>query len=288
MSTPPDPQREHPSTYVVQDRASEEEMRRLQLQDRMSNLSMGGLLPEQSCPERFHSVLDVGCGTGGWLIELAKTYPRMSRLVGVDVSGKMLDFAREQAAAEGVSDRVDFLIMDALRMLEFPGGSFDLVNQRFGIGWLRIWDWPKLLQEYLRVARLEGVIRITEGDVLPGDCTSPALMQLSELLSRAFFHAGHFLDPTGLTARLAPLLSQHGVQNVQVRAYSGEYRAGTAKGQLYIEDMIHLFRTIKPFLQKWIRLPDDYEAIYQRMICELNRQDFVVTLSPLTAWGNKL
>jgi len=99
MSTPIDPRREHPSTYVVQDRSNEEELTRLQIQDQLVTASMGGVLPEQPNPTIFQRVLDVGCGTGGWLIEVAKTYPSISLLVGVDISSKMLDYARTQAVA---------------------------------------------------------------------------------------------------------------------------------------------------------------------------------------------
>jgi hypothetical protein len=42
MSTPTDPRREHPSTYVVQDRGNVEELTRLQLQDHLITTSMGG------------------------------------------------------------------------------------------------------------------------------------------------------------------------------------------------------------------------------------------------------
>src|SRR5689334_25081265 len=108
--------REHPSTYIVQDRSNEEELIRLQIQDQMTTLALGGVLPEQPNPTYFESILDVGCGTGGWLIEVAKTYPTIKKLVGVDISTKMLEYARAQAEAQGVSDRVSFQAMDALRL----------------------------------------------------------------------------------------------------------------------------------------------------------------------------
>src|SRR6266568_6555358 len=97
MSTSDQPRREHPSTYFVQDRSNLDEMTRLHIQDTMLNTGMGGALPEQPDPTIFQRVLDVGCGTGDWLIEAAKTYPNLSSLVGVDISGKMLDYARTQA-----------------------------------------------------------------------------------------------------------------------------------------------------------------------------------------------
>src|SRR5712691_9385302 len=150
MSIPSGTRREHPSTYFVQDRSNEEELTRLQLQDQMLTADIGGVLPEQPDPTVFQRVLDVGCGTGGWLIEVARAYPTMCVLVGVDVSERFVEHAQAQAEAQQVSDRVQFRTMDALRMLEFPVNFFDLVNHRLGIGYLRTWDWPKLLKEYRR------------------------------------------------------------------------------------------------------------------------------------------
>src|SRR6266849_1190813 len=107
MSNPPtDPRREHPSTYFVQDRSNEEELTRVMIQDQLVTAGMGGVLPEQPDPTIFQRILDVGCGTGGWLIEAAKTYATMSLLVGVDVSERMIAYAQAQAEAQQVSDRV--------------------------------------------------------------------------------------------------------------------------------------------------------------------------------------
>ena len=281
-----DPRREHPSTYFVQDRSNEEEAIRLQIQDQMTTAGMGGVLPEQPDPTAFQRVLDVGCGTGGWLIEATKTYPTIKLLVGVDASSTFVEYARAQAAAEQVSDRVEFRVMDALRMLEFPNGFFDLVNHRFASSWLRTWDWPKLLQEYRRVAHPGGVVRITETDWVVGS-SSPALMRLAELSLKAFYQAGHFFTPTsdGLINELAHLLDQHGLHQVQTRAYTLHYRAGTLEGQ-HFSDMIRLsYRTVRPFLQKWTRVPDDYEEIYRQMLGEMQQPDFVATTDLLTAWG---
>ncbi|MGH7867502.1 MAG: class I SAM-dependent methyltransferase, partial [Candidatus Dormibacteraceae bacterium] len=143
MSTnPTDPRRQYPSTYAV-DRANQDEITRLAVQDQLFTTGMGGALPEQPDPTIFQRVLDVGCGTGGWLIEAAKTYPTMTRLVGVDVNTRMIEYARAQAVAEQVQDRVEFQVMDALLILEFPKGYFDLANVRFATGYMRTWNWPK-------------------------------------------------------------------------------------------------------------------------------------------------
>ena len=277
--------KEHPSTYFVQDRSNEEELKRLQVQDGMLTTKMGGVLAEEDSPERFRRVLDVGCGTGGWIIEAAKKYPTMTNLVGVDVSKTFVDYARAQADAQGVADRVEFHVMDALRMLEFPREYFDLINQRLGVSYLRTWDWPKLMNEYQRVGKQGAVIRITESDVAHGN--SPALTQLSEMALQALHNSGHLKTPemNATIGMLAPLLHQQGIKNVQTRMHNITYPAGTPEGQAFYEDMRHFFHTLVPFLRKWIALPDDYDAIYQKSLIEMQQPDFVGVWTLITAWG---
>jgi ubiquinone/menaquinone biosynthesis C-methylase UbiE len=280
------PKNERPSTYFVQDRRNREEFRRVTIQDQMLTASMGGVLPEQDDPMVFHRVLDVGCATGGWAIGAAKTYPTMS-LVGIDISEKMIDYARARANAEQVADRVSFRLMDALRVLEFADASFDLVNMRLAVSFVRAWDWPRLLSEFQRVMRPGGIVRLTEAEVAEND-SSPALTQLHLMLREAFHNAGNFFTPQndGLTSQLANLLTRYGLEDVQTHMHALVYRAGTPEGQKFAEDMQHLYRTLRPFLQKWTRIPEDYDAIYRQALIEMQQENFVATWRFLTAWGH--
>lgn len=277
---------EHPSTYFVQDRSSVDEMTRLHIQGQMLTTSMGGVLPEQADSTSFHRVLDVACGTGGWLIELAKTYPSMSQLIGVDVSNKMLEYATARAKEEQVSERVQFRSMDALRMLEFPSDHFDLVNMRSGTGFLRTWDWPKLLSEFKRVSKADGVIRVTEVDFIV-ESSSPALNHLNRLIVDAFSQAGHLFTPgkRGVIGQLAHLFTGQGFHNVQTRPLLLEYRMGTEQGDHFSEDMKMGYRAGLPFIRKWTRVPDDYEEIYQQAVMDMQQPDFVATWELVTVWG---
>jgi ubiquinone/menaquinone biosynthesis C-methylase UbiE len=286
MTNPHQPrQNEYFGTYFVEDRQNQREMLRLIIQDQMVTRAMGGTLPEQPDPAAFQRVLDIGCGTGGWLLELAETYPTMS-LFGVDINRNMIEYAREQALAHSVAERTEFRVMDALLILEFPPAYFDLVNLRFSISYMRTWDWPKMLSELLRVTRPGGVIRITDNDILH-QSNSPALTQLDEIAICALYRAGHLFtqEGTGLIAHLASQLKQHGCQQVQTRPYALEFHAGTEAGQAYYEDMAHVFQTTRPFIRKWGCAPDDYDAIYQRALQEMQQPDFHSTWNLLTAWG---
>lgn len=288
MSTSDQPRREHPHTYFVQDKSNLDEMTRLQLQDHMLTAGMGGVLSEQPAPTSFKRIIDVGCGTGNWLIEVAKAFPTATQLWGVDISGKMVEYAQAQAEAAGVTGRVQFRVMDALRMLEFPADFFDLLNQRFGASFLRKWDWPTILREYQRVTKPGGVIRITEADFIV-ECSSPALSRLYDLACEAFYQAGHYSTPNSnaVISELPGLMNQYGVQNVQTSSHTLEFRPGTPEGERFAEETRLVYRTMAPFLRKWTRVPDNYDEIYQQALSELQQPDFVVKWGLLTAWGTK-
>jgi len=72
-----------------------------------------------AAPER---VLDVGCGTGYLLRELAARYPQAVELTGVDPAPGMIAAARTAA----VDDRLRW-VEGTAEKLPFPAGSFDLV-----------------------------------------------------------------------------------------------------------------------------------------------------------------
>ena len=276
---------ELPSTYFVQDRSNKEELIRLNEQDRLITTLIGGLLPEQEDPGRFQHVLDVGCGPGGWLIEMASIYPGISTLVGVDISDRIITYARGQAKAAQVNDRIDFQVGDALRLPKLPANSFDLVHQRLGMSFLRTWEWPKLLSEYQRVCKPGGIIHITENALMP-ETNSPALKRLVELLIEALYQAGHFftLEGAGVTRHLTTVMRQYGIRQVQTQVYPLAYHTYPETQQAYAEDVQRLFRTGLPFLRKWIKLPSDYQEIYQQMVFETQKSDFTATNILTTAW----
>ncbi len=288
MPAPVGPRKnEYPSTYFVQDTKNRKELTRLDVQDRMITVGMGGVLPEQADPTVFHRVLDVGCGTGGWLIETAQTYPEMS-LVGIDISQRMIKYARTQAEAHHVHDRIEFHVMDALRTLDFPTGFFDLVSLRFGVSFVRTWDWPKMLGELQRVTRTDGVVRVIDAEVLH-QSSSPALARLFEMAQYAFFRGGHLFEQesTGLTSHQAQLLSKCGFQRVQTKAHAIEYGAGTAEVEAYCENMKLAFQMIHPFIQKWGCATKDYDAIYRQAVGEMHQPDFHARYNMLITWGCK-
>jgi ubiquinone/menaquinone biosynthesis C-methylase UbiE len=286
METSPHPRKKgQPGTYVMNDRQGKDDLKRLESQARLFTALMGGPLSEQSDPTIFQQALDIGSGSGSWAIEAAETYPTLS-LTGIDINQTMINYANEQAKTSQVDDRVKFLVMDALRKLDFPDASFDLVNLRLGLSFIRTWDWPTLINEMLRVTRPGGTIKLTDTEVMHNG-NSPALKELTEMSLCAFFRAGHLFteESSGLTAHLPRLLTQYGCQQVQSKAYYLESQANTPNGQLFFEDIKQIFSLVRPFLQKWGCAPKNYDEIYQQALIEMQQSDFYFIWNLHSAWG---
>ena len=73
---------------------------------------------------RSADILDIGCGTGSLLAELAKS--GAASLAGVDLAPKMLDVARDKLADQHA--RADLRVADAEDSLPWASESFDIAT----------------------------------------------------------------------------------------------------------------------------------------------------------------
>src|SRR5690348_2243030 len=116
MTTPTDPS-ESENSYFIDHESGSEMARRLLDQDRLYTRSMGGFFSERFDLSRINRILDIGCGPGGWVQELAFAYPE-KEIVGCDISQAMIEYARAQANVQEL-DNAHFHIMDVTRPLDF-------------------------------------------------------------------------------------------------------------------------------------------------------------------------
>jgi ubiquinone/menaquinone biosynthesis C-methylase UbiE len=99
----------------------------------------------------FPAILDVGCGTGINLLEMARVLGPCRKLVGVDISPGMVDVARQKAAAAGLP--AVFSVGDA-EALELPDGAFDIIVCNSAYHWFP--DRARAIRELSRVLRPGG------------------------------------------------------------------------------------------------------------------------------------
>jgi demethylmenaquinone methyltransferase / 2-methoxy-6-polyprenyl-1,4-benzoquinol methylase len=102
-------------------------------------------------------ILDAATGTGDVAIELAKLDPE--KIVGIDISDKMLDIARRKVTLKGLQNIISFKQADAGR-IPFSDGSFDAVTVAFGVR--NYEDLRKGLTEMKRVLSPGGIMMILE------------------------------------------------------------------------------------------------------------------------------
>jgi arsenite methyltransferase len=91
---------------------------------RMGGLSATTQLLEMCDVDEHSKVLEVGCGVGHTACEIGRKYG--ARVVGIDISEKMIANANKRAKDHGVQDLVEFRVEDVTRM-PFKDESFDVV-----------------------------------------------------------------------------------------------------------------------------------------------------------------
>ena len=103
--------------------------------DMMSRLlkPVAQLLLDHADIEGRTRALDVGCGGGSQSRELAARLGANASVMGVDISGPLLEVARNRSQATSADHAaVDFVEADAASY-PFEANSFDLVFSRFGV-----------------------------------------------------------------------------------------------------------------------------------------------------------
>jgi arsenite methyltransferase len=102
-------------------------------------------------------VLDVGCGVGVTPCFIARKCG--CRVVGVDLSERMVERSRERAARENVADKVEFRVADA-QDLPFENDLFDAVITESVTSFPE--DKQKAVNEYARVTKPGGYVGLNE------------------------------------------------------------------------------------------------------------------------------
>jgi ubiquinone/menaquinone biosynthesis C-methylase UbiE len=97
-------------------------------------------------------ILDAGCGTGLTTLRIAQQYPGC-RVCGIDLSPKMIEAARNDAAKRGLD--VD-LRVGSITELPYPDGSFDVVLTNIMFHHLDLAEKRQAVAEIVRVLRPGG------------------------------------------------------------------------------------------------------------------------------------
>jgi len=212
------------------------EMSRLDFQHYfMRQVMSGNYLAPLSQPR---AVLDVACGTGRWMHEMALQFPQ-AQVVGVDVT--LLSNEDFQKFPPNCS----FRQCDILRGLPFAEQTFDFCHQRFLIFAVPFTSWPAILQEQIRITRSKGWIELTDSDLQfhnPGPETVKALQWISLACEQRGMDVR-------IGRKLGALIQTAGLMNVTVRRFSipiGTW--GGRIGDILAKNFSGALTTLKPLV----------------------------------------
>ena len=272
------------NTYVF-NAESAAEMNRLTIQDRLLTREMGGLLPQDVNPANIHNVLDIACGPGGWVLDLASAYRHMD-VVGIDLSEKMIGYANSRKWPN-----TSFHIMNVLQPLDFPDNTFDFVNARLLFAFMPKSGWPGLLQECMRILRPGGIVRLTECERTISN--SLAYEQLGDLIMRSMHVSGLSFSvdgkQTGITLMLGGFLRDAGYQNIRHASFAIDFSAeGDSQGYMYENSQIG-FLLVRPFLRKMNpSMTEEYLVqLSDQAMKDMVSSNFRAIWYFLSAWGKK-
>lgn len=288
MSTSPEqPEKQAHEGYVV-DAESAAEMARLMRQDQALTRSMGGLFPEKLDLTHVNRMVDLACGPGGWVLEAAFTYSDI-QVVGVDISQRMITYAKTQAQVQNRTNAT-FQVASILQPLPFPDASFDLVNARLIVGFMKASDWPILLRECLRILRPGGILRITDFEL--GFSNKEHFEQACRVLNQVMHRFGYGFSPNGYHMGILPVLPhlfrEAGVSGVEKMAHFIEFSAGTELHETFYYDHASGYLSIAPVIEKsGVMSAQDWQKLYQRGLAEMFEPDFCGAWILLTVWGHK-
>jgi SAM-dependent methyltransferase len=142
------------------------------------------------------SVMDLGCGTGELCVELLEK--KHCRVVGVDLSLRMLDFARGATR----SAEIAFLHLDALDLAGIDDQSFDVATLLLMVHELPLEQRVRVLGEARRVAR--AVLIIDAAAPLPWNGPAIGIRIVEYTFGHAHYrHFRDFLARGGIDGLLA-------------------------------------------------------------------------------------
>src|SRR5579884_910089 len=275
------------NTYIF-DANNPTELARLINQDRMVTKAMGGPLSGIPDPSAPGNILDLGCGPGGWVLDVAFALPD-AEVEGFDSSQAMVEYANARARTQ-LLPNASFGVMDITQPFEIAANSIDLVNARFLMGVLKREAWPSFLEECHRVLRPGGLLRLTEASEF-GQTTSEALNQLLALTRHAFYQLGYgFTSEAGLNI-LPMLLSfykQRQYQHIQARSSVLDYSADTEAAVDQLHNIEIIAYQIEPILLKLGLINRElFHTLHQEAIIAMQQASFCGLVHITTLIGQK-
>jgi ubiquinone/menaquinone biosynthesis C-methylase UbiE len=218
-------------------------------------------------------ILDVGCGSGRWVRELAGEFPG-ARIVGLDMATP----TESNPATSGVFATVAqpprtfaFVQHNAMEPLAFASASFDLTHMRQMMGALPVAAWPRVVGEMVRVTVYGGWVELAERGIVRNG--GPALETIQRWVLQVMAPQG--IDPR-ISAQLADLLRKLALSDVRTRAIElpvGPH--GGRFGELMGVDLMARIESMRgQIIAARVATPDEFAHVQTALHQEMSRSAY--------------
>ncbi|EIE78281.1 hypothetical protein RO3G_02985 [Rhizopus delemar RA 99-880] len=169
--------------------------------------------------EKGIAVLDVGCGSGSWIMDMITDYPNCTYhgCDIVDTTNKILKI-----------DQFTFSRGNVAQKLPYANNTFDFVHMRLLVAALREDEWPMAIRELVRVTKSGGMIQLTETEPVLNKDPSSAFYKFIDAFNSACRQRGQ--NPQ-IALELKRLVSE----NKDVKITQSEHRSCNMRPLIGVE-----------------------------------------------------
>ncbi|KAG1137239.1 hypothetical protein G6F37_010947 [Rhizopus arrhizus] len=252
----------------------DEELDRLVGQHFAMKTLFGGNIPKEVHKhvdmEKGIKILDLGCGPGTWIMDMATEYPN-SEFTGIDMSDVFPNNIRPA--------NVTFQIANVLEPLPFEDDTFDFVNFSLFILALKKDQWIPVMKEVKRILKPGGLYHSREASML--------------LKGNSFVQwAGQVFTERLIEREQEPCIIDKVKELMKLAGFDVIYykKLPTYPGRSdrlnreFLWDVKHVFKNCQPFLKEHVKVKDEeYDDFLDRFVQECQKKpevewDFASTL----------
>ncbi|CAG8565540.1 22_t:CDS:2 [Ambispora leptoticha] len=221
-------------------------------------------------------VLDIGCGPGAWILDMAESFPNV-KFIGIDVSPTF--------PTENIPPNVRFVEYNILDGLPIADASMDFIFQRFIIHGINEQAYKQIIiPELIRVMKPGGWIEFTEGDNYRSEA--------GRVTNRLATGIVKFLRYRGINENIGgefPQICEGTGQFCQISHDAQTIRLGRQGGEIGQIALRIIHEGMKggriPIAEYLNMMPEHYDALTETMLSEAERTETTWTIHK--CWAQK-